>query len=382
MTLRQARGRPRRFGHRGGPPHWWPANEAWPPPDRGRAWRRGRGRFLRRAGCLLILVLALTAIGTTTVVRLFVDRAAGGSLPGVSGVLGPLAALIVLAAAFVAVMRRVGVPAGDLIGAANRVADGDYSVRVVERGPPFLRSFTRAFNLMIARLQKQDTVRRQLMADIAHELRTPLSVIQGRLEGLLDGVYPRDDQRLRLVLEEMRVLARLIEDMRTVANSESGTLTLEREPTDVAVLVTDTVQSLMAHADARGVRLVTSCSTDLPLVDLDPLRVREVLTNVIVNAIRHTPVGGTVAIEATADAHRLRLRVTDTGSGIAPDDLPRIFDRFYKASDSPGSGLGLAIARALITAHDGEIRADSTLGQGTTITATLPLVVNTDNRSI
>ena len=219
------------------------------------------------------------------------------------------------------------------------------------------------------------------MADIAHELRTPLSVIQGRLEGLLDGVYPRDDDRLRLVLEETRVLARLIEDIRTVANSESGTLTLEREPTDVAVLVTDIVRSLMPHADARGVGLATSCSTDLPLVDLDPLRVREVLTNVIVNAIRHTPVGGTVAIEATAEANRLRLRVTDTGSGIAPDDLPRIFDRFYKAPDSPGSGLGLAIARALVTAHDGEIRADSTLGQGTTITATLPLAVDTDDRS-
>ncbi len=381
MTLPQARGAPRRFGHRGGPPHWWPANEAWPPPDRGRVWRRGRGRFLRRIGCLLIPVLVLTAIGTTTVVRLLVERTAGGVVPGISGVLGPLAALIVLAAAFIVVMRRVGVPAGDLIGAANWVADGDYSVRVVERGPPSLRTFTRAFNQMIERLQTQDTLRRQLMADIAHELRTPLSVIQGRLEGLLDGVYPRDDERLRLVLEETRVLARLIEDMRTVANSESGTLTLEREPTDVAVLVTDTVRSLMAHADTRGVRLVTSCSSDLPLADLDPLRVREVLTNVIVNAIRHSPVGGTVAIEATAESNRLRLRVTDTGPGIAPDDLPRIFDRFYKAPDSPGSGLGLAIARALVTAHDGEIRAESTLGQGTTITVMLPLGANTDERS-
>jgi two-component system sensor histidine kinase BaeS len=365
-----------RWHDRRGPPPWWPANEAWPPPDRGRAWRRGRARFLRRAGCLLIVVLALAGIGTATIVRLLVDRSASGDLFGLSTVLVPLAALIVLAATFVALMRRVGVPAGDLIGAANRVADGDYSVRVVERGPPFLRLFTRAFNTMIVRLQTQDTVRRQLMADIAHELRTPLSVIQGRLEGLLDGVYPRDDERLRLVLEETRVLARLIEDMRTVANSESGTLTLEREPTDVAVLVSDVVRSLTAHADARGVKIVSSCSTDLPLVDLDPLRVREVLTNVIVNAIHHTPAAGTVAIEATADSSHLRLRVADTGSGIAPDDLPRIFDRFYKSQDSPGSGLGLAIARALVAAHDGEIRAESIVGQGTTITVTLPLGAN------
>jgi two-component system sensor histidine kinase BaeS len=368
----------RQWRDRRGPPPWWPANEAWPPPDRGHAWRRRRARFLRGAGCILILLLALSAVGTTAVVKLLVERTAMGGLSGLSATLVPLAVLIVLFAAFVAVMRRVGVPAGDLIGAANRVADGDYSVRVVERGPPFLRSFTRAFNKMIVRLQTQDVVRRQLMADIAHELRTPLSVIQGRLEGLLDGVYPRDDERLRMVLEETRVLARLIEDMRTVANSESGTLTLQREPTDVAVLVTDTVRSLLAHADARGVRLESSCSPDLPLVDLDPLRMREVLTNVIVNAIRHTPAGGTIAIEATADSSRLRLRVTDTGSGIALGDLPRIFDRFYKAQDSPGSGLGLAIARALVTAHQGEILAESDLGKGTTITVTLSLGTNTD----
>jgi signal transduction histidine kinase len=309
----------------------------------------------------------------TTIVKLLTERASGTPFSAVAAVAVPLLALSAIMLVFVVLMRRVGLPAGDLVGAANRVADGEYSVRVVERGPPFLRSYTRAFNTMVARLQSQDALRRQLMADIAHELRTPLSVIQGRLEGLLDGVYPRDDERLRLVLEETRVLARLIEDVRTLAHSESGTLTLQREPTDVSVLVTDVVRSLSAQAEANEVRLEGRCAPDLALVDLDPLRIREVLTNVVTNAIRHTPRGGHVTIDASTDANDLRVTVADTGSGIAPADLPHVFDRFYKGKTSTGSGLGLAIARALTVAHGGEISAESTLGAGTIVRMRLAL---------
>jgi signal transduction histidine kinase len=309
----------------------------------------------------------------TTIVKLLTERASGTPFSAVAAVAVPLLALGAIMLVFVVLMRRVGLPAGDLVGAANRVADGEYSVRVVERGPPFLRSYTRAFNTMVARLQSQDALRRQLMADIAHELRTPLSVIQGRLEGLLDGVYPRDDERLRLVLEETRVLARLIEDVRTLAHSESGTLTLQREPTDVSVLVTDVVRSLSAQAQENEVRLEGRCAPDLALVDLDPLRIREVLTNVVTNAIRHTPRGGHVTIDASTDANDLRVTVADTGSGIAPADLPHVFDRFYKGKTSTGSGLGLAIARALTVAHGGEISAESTLGAGTIVRMRLAL---------
>src|SRR6185295_18393090 len=243
-------------------------------------------RFLRGAGCLFLLVLTLSGIGAVTIVRLVSERAWQGAWPAAIAVGAPLLALIVIMAGFIALMRRVGLPAGDLVGAANRVADGEYSVRVVERGPPFLRSYTRAFNTMVERLQSQDALRRQLMADVAHELRTPLSVIQGRVEGLLDGVYPRDDERLRLVLEETRVLGRLIEDVRTLAHSESGTLTLQREPTDVSVLVADVVRSLSARAEEDGVALDALSAPELPLLDLDPLRMREVLINVVTNAIR------------------------------------------------------------------------------------------------
>ena len=370
--LRQGQGESRRFGHRGGRPPWWPANEAWPPRD-SRSWHRGRARFLRGLGCLFFLVLTLSGVGVTTIVTLLTERASGTPFPAVAAVAVPLLALGAITLAFVMLMRRVGVPAGDLVGAANRVADGEYSVRVVERGPPFLRAYTRAFNTMVGRLQSQDALRRQLMADIAHELRTPLSVIQGRLEGLLDGVYPRDDERLRLVLDETRVLARLIEDVRTLAHSESGTLTLQREPTDVSVLVTDVVRSLSEQAEAAGVRLEGRSAQDLALVDLDPLRIREVLTNVVTNAVRHTPRGGRVTIDASIDANDLRVTVADTGSGIAPADLPHVFERFYKGEASTGSGLGLAIARALTMAHGGAITAESTLGTGTIVRMRLPL---------
>jgi two-component system OmpR family sensor kinase/two-component system sensor histidine kinase BaeS len=354
-----------------GRPPWWPANEPWPPRDH-RPWRRGRARFLRGAGCLFLLVLTLSGIGAVTIVRLVSERAWQGAWPAAIAFGAPLLALIVIMAAFIALMRRVGLPAGDLVGAANRVADGEYSVRVVERGPPFLRSYTRAFNTMVERLQSQDALRRQLMADVAHELRTPLSVIQGRVEGLLDGVYPRDDERLRLVLEETRVLGRLIEDVRTLAHSESGTLTLQREPTDVSVLVADVVRSLSSRAEENGVALEARSAPELPLVDLDPLRMREVLTNVVTNAIRHTPRGGRVAIEASADNGGLQMVVTDTGGGIAPAELPHVFERFYKGKASTGSGLGLAIARALVDAHGGEIGAESTPGAGTIIRIRLP----------
>jgi signal transduction histidine kinase len=374
MMLREpyTEGGRRRVGHRRGPPPWWPANEPWPPPD-SRSWRRGRARFLRGIGCLFFLVLTLSGIGVTTVVRFLTNRAADGSWPAGVAVMVPLLALVGIMLAFVGLMRRVGVPASDLVGAANRVADGEYSVRVIERGPPFLRSYTRAFNTMVERLQSQDALRRQLMADVAHELRTPLSVIQGRLEGLLDGVYPRDDERLRLVLEETRVLGRLIEDVRTLAHSESGTLALQREPTDVAVLVADVVRSLSAHADANGVRLEGRCAPDLPLADLDPLRIREVLTNLVTNATRYTRRGGRVLVDASAEGSELRVAVTDTGRGIAPADLPHVFDRFYKGRTSTGSGLGLAIARALIVAHAGEITAESTIGVGTIIRIRIPI---------
>lgn len=270
-------------------------------------------------------------------------------------------------------LRRVGRPLGDVVDAAERVALGDFKVRVAEYGPPWLRSVAAAFNSMTARLELQQRQRRDLMADIAHELRTPLSVMQGRLEGMLDGVYPRDEVHVTQVLDDTRLLARLVEDLRTLAHSESGTLRLEKEPTDLAVLLEEALTSSKPEADARGVETTGQYPADLPLMDIDPLRIREVVTNLVSNAVRYSPRGSTVRIEAEADPARVTIRVRDTGPGISAEDLPHIFDRFYKGTASTGSGLGLTIARSLVVAHEGTITADSRVGAGTTIIVTLPI---------
>jgi signal transduction histidine kinase len=211
------------------------------------------------------------------------------------------------------------------------------------------------------------------MADIAHELRTPLTVIQGRLEGLIDGVYPRDDARLTEVLNDTRLLARLVEDLRTLAHTESGTLALHKEPTDVGILAQEVVKAFDAASAAKQVTIEAQIAKDVPLVDVDPIRVREVLTNLVSNALHHTPAGGAVSIAITTTATTMAIAVSDSGSGIADGELPKIFDRFYKGRGSTGSGLGLTISKNLVEAHGGEIRAVSTPGRGTSITFTVPL---------
>jgi len=268
-------------------------------------------------------------------------------------------------------MRRVGLPFGEIVGAADRVANGDYSTRVVERGPPFLRVVSRAFNGMTTRLQEQDRQRRDLLADIAHELRTPLGVVQGRLEGVLDGVYPRDDEQIGEVLEETRMLARLVEDLGTLAHAERGVMGLKKEATDVSLLVYDAVRALEPESRARGVRVEVEAA-DLALVEVDPLRLREVVINLVANAILHSHSGATVSLAVTQTSDWLVISVKDNGPGIALPDLPRIFDRFHKGPRSQGSGLGLAIARQLVEAHDGEIGVESTVGVGTTFTVRIP----------
>jgi two-component system OmpR family sensor kinase/two-component system sensor histidine kinase BaeS len=342
---------------------------------------------MRRIGLLVGFFLVLSAIGASTVLSWLMGRyvippmSAAGWLLTIAIVI-PVIAPIALTV-FVVAMRRVASPLGDLVIAADRVGSGDYAARIVERGPPFLRVVARSFNSMITQLQSQDQQRRQLMADIAHELRTPLTVIQGRLEGLVDGVYPRDEARMVELLEDTRMLARLVDDLRTLANAEAGNLPLRKEPTDLAVLLHDSVASFSAEARDQGITLRVEERTELPLLEIDPLRIREVLTNLLANALRHTGRDGLITVSAgivraageTAGAAdgRVEVSVRDTGSGIPPEELPRIFDRFYKGSSSRGSGLGLTIARNLVVAHGGEIFAESEVGRGTLMRFTLPL---------
>ena len=358
------------------PPPWWPSGERWPPAaaPHMRDWHNIRGRFFRRVGGLFVFLSLLACGGLATLFWLLDLINAPTMFPHAGGPLRVVALVLVVAGLVLAVraLRRAALPVGDVMEATERVAGGDYSARIVERGPRETRALARAFNSMIIRLQADDEQRRILLADVTHELRTPLTVIQGNLEGLLDGIYPRDDAHLSPILEETRILSRLIDDLRTLALAESGALQLQKEPTDLAMLVSDTVASFQAQADKVGLALSANAVPDLVL-EVDPERIRQVLENLIANALRYTPQGGTIRVSCATEGTRAVISVNDTGAGIPPDELAHIFDRFHKSRDSRGTGLGLAIARNLVAAHGGEISAHSVLGQGTTVRITLPL---------
>ena len=346
-------------------PAWWPHGEDWPPR------RQGLPPELRlavRVAVIFAIVLHLVGVGVLTIAGSVISPFAREPVWPVSVTL----LIAVLAGAFVLAMRRIGAPLSDIVAAARRVADGDLSVRVDARGLPWLRSVAHAFNTMTGQLDRQQRERRELVADIAHELRTPLAVIQGRVEGMLDGVYGRGNEQIAQVLQETRALSRLIEDLRTSANAESGTLTLRREPTDLAVLIEETADGFRPDVEARRGQIDVRVPDDLPVVPVDPLRLREVLANLLSNALRHAPDGRRIAIECSPSPDSVMIRVSDEGQGISEAELRRVFDRFYKGATSTGSGLGLTIARSLVVAHGGTITAARREGGGTVITVTLP----------
>ncbi len=344
-------------------------------------WRRMRGRLFWRIGGLFALLFLFTAGGCGFAAWLVAEAlGAGGAPPRAAPAVLAVGGVFVLLFGAIGVLvsggmlRRVSGSLDDVMEAAGRVAGGDYSARVRERGPREVRSLAKAFNAMASRLQVSDEQRRAFMADIAHELRTPLTVVQGQLEGLLDGVYPRDDEHLASALEETRLLSRLVEDLRTLALAEAGALTLQREPVDLGALVQEVVAAFQMQSESASIQLATRIADDLPEVNADAERIREVLMNLVGNALRYTPREGRIRLEVRrADGESVTVSVSDTGAGIAPEALPHIFDRFYKSPDSRGAGLGLAIAKNLVAAHGGSIQADSGPGQGTTIRFTLPV---------
>jgi signal transduction histidine kinase len=355
-------------------PPWWPENEPWPPAD----WH-GRRRAWRGFGCLFGL-LFLLVVGSFVAVAAFVLSQFGWFAAVVVAVV-----LIAIVVSFGRFIGRSGRVLDELLEATRRVEAGDYSVRVPvpERGPRPLRQLVSGFDTMVERLEADERQRRSLLADVSHELRTPLAVLQGNLEAIVDGVHPADEAHLGALVEETRVLARLIEDLRTVALSEAGTLALHREPVDVGVVAADVATSFRADASAAGIELVVDVPEELRLLDADPVRLREVLANLLANALRHTPAGGSIRLAARVPSgdQGLEIIVSDTGRGIPPDLLPHVFDRFAKSAESHGSGLGLAIAKALVEAHGGTISAMSPPGDGATGTA-MTIRLPLDDRSV
>jgi signal transduction histidine kinase len=356
-----------------GMPPWSPPGEAWASPSHPYTIiRRRRTWFFRRVAFGLVVLALLMTLSLLAAVWLITPRTGAGDGAAALGALVLLFVAVAVVLLLVRSMRRIGSPLHAVMDAADRVADGDYGVRVQEHGPPPMRALAHSFNTMTERLQNADRVRRNVMADVAHELRTPLSVVQGRLEGLIDGVYPRDDRQLGELLEETRVLSRLIEDLRTLALSDAGALPLQKEETDLVDLVRDVVQSMTPEADTQSISLTTSASVPTATADVDPVRVREVLTNIVLNALRHGTGGSSVTVTVSQTNENIAVAVRDTGQGMSPQELARAFDRFYKGTGSRGSGLGLAIAKSIVTAHGGEIRASSEPGKGAIVEFTLP----------
>ncbi len=285
--------------------------------------------------------------------------------------------------------RQLTAPLRALTHAAQRLAQGKLEQlsqadvpQVPIRSHDEIGELSQSFNDMAQSLARQETLRRNLMADIAHELRTPLTVIRGDLEALLDGVYEPTPEALASLQEETLLLSRLVDDLRDLAQAEAGRLGLERQPTALGELLQGVVASFDLQAESQGQSLTLDLPPTLPPVDADAQRVRQVVANLVSNALRHvssTPEStgsGQVIITAVKNADEVQVSVADNGPGITPEDLPHVFDRFWQGdrARAGSSGLGLAIARELVRAHGGRIWAESTLGQGATFRFTLPLV--------
>jgi signal transduction histidine kinase len=271
--------------------------------------------------------------------------------------------------------RSVVDPLARVMAAADAVAEGDFSVRVPERGSGEFGRLTRSFNRMVSELHMADQQRRNLTADVAHELRTPLHIIQGNLEGIADGVYAADEEQIERLLSETRQLSRLVEDLRTLSLAEAGQLPLQMEQVGVDELLADVVTSFSGQAETAGIDLKSSVrgKPEGLTIQVDAGRLDQVLSNLIANALDHTPPGGEIHISAESTEPGVRIMVADNGRGIAAEDLPFIFDRFWRGEGArqASSGLGLAIAQQLVQAHGGKIGVESQINEGTTFTISL-----------
>jgi len=274
--------------------------------------------------------------------------------------------------------RFITGPINALKTSAQRIRDGDLSQRVDLDSGDELGDLASAFNGMASQLEAKEKSRKQLLADVVHELRTPLSIIQGNLEAWRDGVVAPTPDAVAPVHEEAVLLSRLITDLRDLSLAEAGQLRLTRETTDLGALARSVVSTFAGRAEAQGIDLGVDVDDTTPAAVVDPGRIRQVLRNLLDNALRHTPSGGRVHVAVRSDGRGSVLTsVADSGSGIHPDDLPHIFEHFYKTDPSrersrSGSGIGLAIVKQLVEAHGGAVLVQSAPGQGSTFSFTLP----------
>ncbi len=273
--------------------------------------------------------------------------------------------------------RVTSAPITRIARAAQRLGKGELGVRVQVRGSQEIRELAETFNKMAAELQHSEQLRTNLMADVSHELRTPLTVLEGNLRAALDRVVPLDEAEIASLYNQTRHLTRLVNDLRELSLAESGQLPLEKMPTDLKVLVAETIQALEPLAVERGVTLIDEVP-QLPEVTVDPFRIRQVLFNLLSNALRHTPDGGQIIVNGETMNREVVLSVQDNGEGLEPGQLTAVFDRFYRGDksrsrDTGGTGLGLAIVKAIVEAHGGQVEVQSSgKGKGSQFRVILP----------
>ena len=280
------------------------------------------------------------------------------------------------------ISRKVSLPIQRMMLAARRIASGHYSERVAVREAAYLDELGQLavlFNQMAGSLEQTERMRHELIGNVAHELRTPLTSIKGYMEGLIDGVLPAETATFETIHREADRLQRLVYDLQELSRVEAGAVPLELRPVSVAALISGTVERLRPQFQDKGVAVETDVSPGLPPVRADEDRPYQVLLNLVGNALQYTPSGGSVTIHAWREQDTIRVAVRDTGIGIAPEHLPRLFDRFYRGDPSRsraggGSGIGLTIARHLVEAHGGTISADSEgPGKGSTFRFSMPI---------
>ncbi len=290
---------------------------------------------------------------------------------------GLLAVAIAMIFTFV-LSRRISAPLQSLTGAAKRLGQRDFSQRIQFKSKGEVGELAQAFNSMADDLERTEKLRRNMVADAAHELRTPLSNIRGYLEAIRDGVVKPKAATIHSLYEEVILLSRLIDDLQELTLAESGELKLVRQAEDINKLINQAVTAVQTQASAKGISMVIDLPNGLPLCNVDSHRIGQVLRNLLDNAVAHTPQGGIISVATKQWGKWVEVSVTDTGEGIPAKELPDIFERFYRVDKSRaratgGSGLGLTIAKRLVEAHGGKIEVQSELGKGSHFAFTVPL---------
>lgn len=349
--------------------------EAQLPERENREWRQGM-RFLPIILAFFLVILLFIGGIAALLYWAFTEYTNFRSL-WVLGCCLPVGVVLTAFATVYSLYSRFGRPLQHIFGAIDSVSEGDLSVRVPDDSSPQFGELIKRFNKMVGDLERADRQRRDLTADIAHELRTPLHILQGKLEGMQDGIYEANPQQIGEALEETRLLSRLVEDLQTLSLAESGQLPLHKSQVVVGELLRDVAASFAAQAAEAQVDLVTTTGGLRLELNADAARLSQVLANLTSNALRYTPPGGVISLVAEgAQPGWIRIIVRDTGSGIPAEELPFIFDRFWRGdrarTGQANSGLGLAITRQLVLAHGGSIEAKSQVGKGTEFVIQLP----------